>query len=156
MSQKITLTESDLIKIVENGVKKVLNEISYDTALSAFAKAGENFDSDSSLYNNPRKLAQLKNLHSHAVDRSPQNFDPNMDVMICGNNGCRMCKAADLEQDYEVTGFVEPSPNSIYNRNGLKEKMVGYPKLKGLIGPMWDGDKIRYETPEVYRLMSME
>jgi len=28
------------------------------------------------------------------------------------------------------------------------------PKFKGLAGPMWDGDKVRYETWAVYEAMS--
>lgn len=49
-------------------------------------------------------------------------------------------------------------------QNGLKfytfgcfprEELRGQPIINGYLGPMWDGDKIRYETQEVYDLLSM-
>lgn len=35
-----------------------------------------------------------------------------------------------------------------------RTELCGKPKIDGYLGPMWDGDKIRYETQEVYDLLS--
>lgn len=35
------------------------------------------------------------------------------------------------------------------------EELMGQAIITGYVGPMWDGDKIRYETQEVYNLLSM-
>jgi len=36
----------------------------------------------------------------------------------------------------------------------VKKELAGQPELEGLIGPMWDGDRVRYETQEAYDAMS--
>ena len=89
-------------------------------------------------------------MFSHLKDRAPQNFDPNIDVIVVGGDGHGEYKAGDLEQYFEVTGYVEPSPNPLYNDS----KLIGAPRIKGYLGPMWDGDRYRYETPEVYDMLS--
>lgn len=52
---------------------------------------------------------------------------------------------------YEFGGF-EDSPS-------LREELLGEPKIKGLCGPMYDGETdgvpcIRYETLDAYRILS--
>ncbi len=43
-----------------------------------------------------------------------------------------------------------------FNRNpNNRAELQGMPKFEGLYGPMWDGDAIRYEDPETYRICSM-
>ena len=74
-----------------------------------------------------------------------------MNVIICFDDGCKYFKAGELEKKFEVTGYVEPSHNHIY----ANQKMIGYPRLKGLIGPMWDGDRLRYETQAVCDALSI-
>lgn len=147
----IRLNETQLRKIVAESVKKVLNEISYGMARDAFKKAGEEFDQDWTKWDDKKKRDRYNNLHQHFVERSRENFNPDMDVIICFDNGCKFYKAGELEDKFEVTGYVEPSPNSIY----ADQKMIGYPRLRGLIGPMWDGDRLRYETQSVYDTLSM-
>ena len=144
---KVILKESEIVNLISEAI----GEISYGMARDAFKKAGENFDADPHLYQNKRKFDQLNSLHQHMTDRSRENFDPNMDVIICTDDGCTMLKAGELEDKFEVSGYVEPSPNPIY----ANQKMVGYPKLKGLLGPMWDGDRIRYESQSVYDSLSV-
>ena len=119
------ITESDLRQLVCESVKQVLKEISYDMA---------------------KGTESLK-------DRVPQNFNPDLDVIIVGGEHGGRYKAGNIEQNpnFIVTGYVEPSPNSIYN-NSIR---IGAPIIKGYIGPMDDGGKLRYETPEVYNMMSM-
>ena len=36
----------------------------------------------------------------------------------------------------------------------LRSELIGEPKFTGLLGPMWDGDGIRYEDEETYRILS--
>lgn len=35
-----------------------------------------------------------------------------------------------------------------------RAELQGQPKFKGVTGPMWDGDAIRYECPESYAQIS--
>ena len=144
------LKESQLKKIVLESTKRALKEISYGMARDAFKKAGEDLDNGRN-WLDKKKMNRYNNLHQHFVDRSRENFDPNMDVLICFDDHCEHLKAGELERKFKVNGYVEPSPNHIY----ANQKMIGYPILKGLIGPMWDGDKLRYETQAVYDALSM-
>jgi len=52
----------------------------------------------------------------------------------------------------EVRGF-EMTGN--YSNPRTREEMQGAPTFKGLLGPMYDGDAIRYESQEVYNQLSM-
>lgn len=151
MGQKIRIAESKLRSIIKESVEEVLNEISFGMARDAFKRAGENFDKDLSLYDNPRKRAQFDNLHQHFSDKSRENFNPDMPVLVCLDDRDETYTAGELGDHFEITGYVEPSRNPIY----AGQKMIGYPYLKGLIGPMWDGNRLRYETQKVYDLLSM-
>lgn len=51
----------------------------------------------------------------------------------------------------EVRGF-EMTGN--YSNPRTREEMQGAPKFAGLLGPMFDGDAIRYESQEVYNALS--
>lgn len=35
-----------------------------------------------------------------------------------------------------------------------RDELQGAPKFKGLLGPMWDGDCLRYEDPKTYEELS--
>ena len=59
--------------------------------------------------------------------------------------------AGDLEKKFNIVGYVEPSENHIY----ADSKIIGYPKIKGLLGPMWDGDRVRYEDQSTYDALSI-
>jgi hypothetical protein len=48
---------------------------------------------------------------------------------------------------HEFTGFNN-------NRPRQREELQGQPMFKGMYGPMWDGDAIRYESPEAYAKLS--
>ena len=47
-----------------------------------------------------------------------------------------------------------------YDLNGIntnpnhRDELINQPKFTGLCGPMFDGDAIRYETWEVYNMLS--
>ena len=47
---------------------------------------------------------------------------------------------------YEFIGF---------NTNARQRaELQGAPKFRGVNGPMWDGDKLRYECPETTRMVT--
>ena len=54
---------------------------------------------------------------------------------------------------YEWTGL---DPNTIRDNGTMVQRIElhNQPKFAGLCGPMWDGDKVRYETWEVYDALS--
>lgn len=52
----------------------------------------------------------------------------------------------------EVRGF-EMTGN--YSNPRTREEMQGAPKFRGLLGPMYDGGAVRYESQEVYNALSM-
>lgn len=43
----------------------------------------------------------------------------------------------------------------IFGESAHREELDNQPKFEGYIGPMWDGDKLRYETQSVYDLMTI-
>ena len=155
-SNKVKLNESELIDMIREGVEAVLNEISYDLAKKAYAK---NYDKLSDAYWNKdtdyAEKQRLKkrdaSLYRNLKDRANQRMNPDMDAIVCSREGCKRYKAGELEKYFEISGVCEPSENPIYNDG----KCVGYPRLRGFVGPMWDGDKIRYETQEVYDALSI-
>ena len=140
MKKTIRLTESDLKQIISESVKKVLNETSYDLARRAHKSAIQQ-----------RKYDQAERLHKHMVDRSSQRFDPNMPVIIVGGDLQGKYTAQEIVDNFDIKGYNEPSTNPIYTDS----KVIGYPKIRGYLGPMWDGDKIRYESQDAYDFYSM-
>lgn len=141
---RVQLNESQLKKIVAESVKKVLSEISYDLARRAYQGSIDRGD----YMNNPDKA---RNFYSHLKDRASQNFNPDLDVLVCGGPKEGHYKAGDLDKYFEITGYVEPSQNNIYNNSIL----IGAPRIKGYLGPMNDGGKLRYETQEIYDALSI-
>jgi hypothetical protein len=51
----------------------------------------------------------------------------------------------------EVRGFAFLRLN---DNDRQRVELRGQPKFKGINGPMWDGDAIRYECPETYSSLS--
>ena len=54
---------------------------------------------------------------------------------------------------YKVTGYSENY--TMERMHGLvvpREELDEQPQFEGFLGPMWDGDKLRYETQSVYDL----
>ena len=58
----------------------------------------------------------------------------------------------------EALGFkwTGLDPNTIRDNGTMVQRIElhNQPKFAGLCGPMWDGDKVRYETWEVYDALS--
>lgn len=52
----------------------------------------------------------------------------------------------------ELRGF-EMTGN--YANPRTREEMQGAPQFRGMLGPMYDGDAVRYESQEVYNQLSM-
>jgi hypothetical protein len=57
----------------------------------------------------------------------------------------------DLVAAMEVRGYAFLKLNSNPRQ---RDELQGQPKFKGLNGPMWDGDAIRYEDPATTRTVS--
>ena len=129
----------NIYESVKRNVRQVLKETSYDLARKAHKAAIDK-----------RKFDQAERFHKHMVDRSSQRFDPNMPVIIVGGDKQGRYVAQDIIDNFDIKGYVEPSQNPIYTDSQL----IGYPKIKGYIGPMWDGGKIRYESQDAYEFYS--
>ena len=56
--------------------------------------------------------------------------------------------------------LTEFASNLGYEQSGFNEnprqrtELQGKPTFSGLLGPMWDGDKIRYEDSKAYQTLS--
>lgn len=61
-----------------------------------------------------------------------------------------------LKQLPEFSGKLTADMTEYRKAGGCvhRAELDNQPELNGLCGPMWDGDKLRYETWEVYRSMS--
>lgn len=149
----IKLTESDLHKIIKESVNKVLNEISYNKAKDAYYTSYDNMVNN--IINgkklSDRKRKQVNNLYNHMNDRRTENIDLNMPAFIVGGKYQGHYTIGEILDKFPISGYADAFENSRYKDS----KIVGYPRIKGLIGPMWDGDKIRYETQEVYDELSI-
>ncbi len=133
-------------------VKEALNEISFDTAADAYYKsydrAIDGFRKGKK--ETPKQERQRNNLYRHMNDRVKERIDPNMPVVIVGGDKQGKYTMQDILDNFDITRFKDASENSVYKNS----KIIGYPVLKDYIGPMWDGDKIRYESPEAYTFFS--
>jgi hypothetical protein len=56
-----------------------------------------------------------------------------------------------LVTEMKKLGF--PFENFNYNKFNRKE-LQGQPVFKGVFGPLWNGDHIRYETKDTYKILS--
>jgi hypothetical protein len=56
-----------------------------------------------------------------------------------------------LDAFMEVRGYPFTKLN---DNRGQRAELIGQPKFQGVCGPMWNGDRIRYECPETYAQMS--
>lgn len=124
---------------VRKNVKEVINETSYDLARNAHKSAIEQ-----------GRYKQADRLHGHMTDRISQRFDPNMPVIIVGGDKQGKYTAQDIVDYFDLNGYVEPSQNPLYTDS----QVIGYPRIKGYIGPMWDDGKIRYESQDAYDFYS--
>lgn len=88
---------------------------------------------------------ELRNMISESVKRVlTEVFDPDMPVVVVGGDLQGEYTAQEIIDDFETGEAVNSS-----------SRISGYPKLHGYLGPMWDGDRIRYESPDAYNTLSM-
>lgn len=130
-----------------------LNELNTQTISNAFEKAfKKGFDApDNETFN--KRMGQAEKFRSELNNRrreiASQNNYP---IIVVGGDLEGQYSKEEFEERFadRISGYFEVSQNPMY-RN---QKMIGYPKVRGYVGPMWDGGKIRYESPEVYDLLS--
>lgn len=75
-------------------------------------------------------------------------------IKFVAKNGVKTFKTFE-EVPYEIRGY-EPDL-SLLRAQGLcvhRAELDNKPKYKGFLGPMWDGGDFRYETQEIYDLLS--
>lgn len=75
-------------------------------------------------------------------------------IVIVTNAGTKYYDTFE-EVPYPITGYTEDQ-SEIRAKGGFtcNEILDNKPMFKGLIGPMLDGNKFRYETPEIYDMLS--
>lgn len=93
----------------------------------------------------------VKETVQQVLNESNEMIDPNMKVRVCGGDLQGEYTYDEFEKLADIRSYVEPSRNPLYSGS----KIVGYPRITGYVGPMWDGDAIRYETQEVYNDLSV-
>lgn len=75
--------------------------------------------------------------------------------MVFVGMGCSLVFDSHSEVPFEVVGYT---PDFSQERElGLcvpRKELDNQPIYKGWLSPMWDGGKLRYETQEVYDLLS--
>ena len=52
---------------------------------------------------------------------------------------------------FEVRGFEHTGFNLNHRH---REELQGQPRFSGVLGPMWDGDAVRYEDQQTYNTLS--
>lgn len=74
----------------------------------------------------------------------------NMKMRLVSKNGVVeiLVKDFQLKHADKITGYTPLESR-------YRAELCGQPMIKGFLGPMWDGDAIRYETSEVNDLMSI-
>ena len=147
MKRTIRLTESELKNVISESVKTILKETSYDFARKAHKAA---YDRAAKAPYDKAKWDQVGRLHKHLVSKTSERFDPNMPVVIVGGKLQGNYTAQEVLDNFDVTYIEEPSTNALFTDSPC----IGYPHIKGYHGPMWDGDRIRYESPDAYDFFS--
>ena len=176
-NKKIRINESNIRQIVEESLKRILfesesygwevdesevsaayeylcNEIGEQEANAAIVGSMGSDALAASLayifrmYN----MSGWKEYKTRELNEEVENsdYDPNMPVIIVGGK---------LEGEYTIGEIVEKFPISGYKAGSenpdFKIKTAGYPRIEGYLGPMWDGGRIRYESPDAYDLFSI-
>ncbi len=59
---------------------------------------------------------------------------------------------AELIAAMEIRGYAYERMNE---NSKQRPELQGQPKFRGLLGPMWDGDAIRYEDQKSYDILSV-
>lgn len=172
MKHTIKLTESDLHRLIKGCVNQILRENTIEIdpknkgKFNATKKRTGKSTAELTHSKNPltRKRANfarmakrgwkpLKESNESIGSFLLESFDPDMDVIVVGGEKQGEYKAGELGKYFELGSSFQPDPSMMHFYKD--SKIIGYPKLMGYVGPMWDGDRIRYETQEVYNAMSI-
>lgn len=75
-----------------------------------------------------------------------------MEAIILDGSSVKIMNVEDLAKHYKIIGYTEDLTELRKMCAGAlyRAELDNQPMLEGLIGPMWDGGKLRYETPEIY------
>lgn len=78
-------------------------------------------------------------------------------IFVGGELNGLKCEADELELLTQWTGGYSNSYEfeTAHNFPCPRPELWNRPKINGYLGPMWDGDKLRYETQEVYNALSV-
>ncbi len=67
----------------------------------------------------------------------------------------QMCRSEFTDENLlpamEVRGYAL---NGFNQNKSNRAELQGQPKFRGVLGPMWDGDAVRYECPATYERLS--
>lgn len=76
-----------------------------------------------------------------------------MQAIILDGRSTKIMNVEDLAKHYKIIGYTEDLSEIRKLGVGLlyRAELDNQPMLEGLVGPMWDGGKLRYETPEIYK-----
>ena len=80
-----------------------------------------------------------------------------MKAIFVGGKYNKMCvDVIDIYTNGMWNGKVSPNYTEQRQRGACvpRKELDNQPKVNGYLGPMWDGDKLRYETQEVYDMLS--
>ncbi|MBR4377335.1 MAG: hypothetical protein IKP50_00395 [Bacilli bacterium] len=78
-----------------------------------------------------------------------------MDIIFVRRGSTEYYKSFE-EIPYKVRGYSEDlSELRAQGRCVHRAELDNKPEYEGFIGPMWDGGRFRYETQEVYDILSM-
>lgn len=79
------------------------------------------------------------------------NEDGITSMMTFSKNQTKMT-AFEFMTEMQRAGFYYAGEN--WNK-AQRHELQGQPKFSGFVGPMWDGDALRYECHETYNRMSI-
>ena len=76
-----------------------------------------------------------------------------MQAIILDGGEPKIMNVKDLAKHYKIIGYTEDLSEIRKIGVGLlyRAELDNQPMLEGLVDPMWDGGKLRYETPEIYK-----
>lgn len=77
-------------------------------------------------------------------------------ILVGGKYNGMVCEVKELEIMPEYHGKRSPS-YEFQEAHGMlcpRPELWNQPKIEGYYGPMWDGDKLRYETAAAYEGLS--
>ena len=76
-----------------------------------------------------------------------------MQAIILDGGEPEIMNVKDLAKHYKIIGYTEDLTEIRKLGVGLlyRAELDNQPMLEGLVGPMWYGGKLRYETPEIYK-----